>query len=178
MKRVRKTKAGKITIEVSIIVPVISIILVGVVFLLLFFLDMSVVKSETVRISNEVASCWKADADLSTGDYAEEKLLKREVYFLVKNKRKALINRAEKRLEQRLKERLVVTGIKNKSVKLQIDRVVTSATIHFLWPLNNITDYMGTEELVFTCRSISPVENREEKLRIFKSKQSRNEVKE
>lgn len=166
-----------ITVEIAVIIPIITILIVGVVFMFLFFVDMAVVKGETVRITDEVADCWKTEAKLSTGEYKEEKLIKRDVYFLVKNKRAALISQAEKRLGERLKERLILTEIAGQSVKIQSDKVVATANVRFLWPLGNLFDYMGVEGLYFSGRSVSPIHNQEEQLRKIKSKQNQDEVK-
>lgn len=167
---------GMITVEVSVIIPVLSVLIVGLVFLMLFFVDMAAVKGEVMLISNEVADCWKTEGDLSTGDYNAKELIKRDVYFLVKNKRRNLVRKAENRLEQRLKERLFLTKIIQKKVKIQSGQVITKVTVQFLWPLGNLSDYMGTKGLCFICSSVGPLQNQEEQLRKIKSEENQNGV--
>lgn len=168
-----KKTGGMITVEVSVIIPIITLLITGVVFFLLFFVDMSAVKGETLLITNEVADCWKTEGELSSGDYREEKLLKRDVYFLIKNQRKALIKKAESRLNERLQERLMLTQITQKKVQIKANLVSAEVTVQFLWPLSRMAEYMGTEGLTFSCRSVSPVENQEEQLRRLKSQISK-----
>ena len=167
---------GMISVEMAVIVPVLSVLIVGVVFLMLFFVDMAAVKGEAMLISNEVADCWKTEGDLVTGDYVAEKLIKRNITFLLMNQRKKMISRAETRLGKRLEERLFLTEITQKKVRIQSGKVITKVTVQFLWPIGKLSDYMGTKGLCFTCSSVSPVQNQEEQLRKIKSKEDQNGV--
>lgn len=174
---VLRNKQGMITVEMSVIVPVIALLITAIVFLMLFFVDMAAVKGEVMLISNEVADCWKTEGELATGEYEDQTLIKRDVTFLMKNKRKSLVNQAENRLGKRLKERLLLTEITEKKVRIQLGQVVSKVTVRFMWPLGNISDYMGTEGFCFTCSSVSPLQNQEEQLRIAKRKENQDEVK-
>lgn len=169
-------REGMITIEVSVIVPIITFLIVGLVFIMLFFVDMSVVKGETLLITNEVADCWKTDADLATGDYRDKNLLDRDINFLIKNKRSNMVKKAEKRLVKRLRERLILTTITQKSIQIRSGKVIAKVTVRFLWPHEGVASYMGTDSLSFSCRSVSAVYDQEERLRKMKSKKIQNEV--
>ena len=50
---------GMMTVEASVVVPIILIIVVTEFFFGLFLIDMSVVKSETMRLADEAADVWK-----------------------------------------------------------------------------------------------------------------------
>lgn len=52
---------GMMTVEASVVVPIILIIVVAEFFFGLFLIDMSVVKSETMRLADEAADVWKTD---------------------------------------------------------------------------------------------------------------------
>ena len=47
------------TVEAAVIVPMIAMILVGIVFLFLFFMDMAAARSEAMRVAEETAAAWK-----------------------------------------------------------------------------------------------------------------------
>lgn len=53
---------GMMTVEASVVVPIILIIVVTEFFFGLFLIDMSVVKSETMRLADEAADVWKTDS--------------------------------------------------------------------------------------------------------------------
>lgn len=60
---------GMMTVEASVVVPIILIIVVAEFFFGLFLIDMSVVKSETMRLADEAADVWKTDGKLADGTY-------------------------------------------------------------------------------------------------------------
>ena len=78
------------TVEAAVIVPMIAMILVGIVFLFLFFMDMAAARSEAMRVAEETAAAWKTDGELVTGEYEADTLLTRSIYFLVTGSREEL----------------------------------------------------------------------------------------
>lgn len=78
---------GMMTVEASVVVPIILIIVVAEFFFGLFLIDMSVVKSETMRLADEAADVWKTDGKLADGTYKSQQLLLRNKNFLQKNRR-------------------------------------------------------------------------------------------
>ena len=68
---------GMMTVEASVVVPIILIIVVTEFFFGLFLIDMSVVKSETMRLADEAADVWKTDGKLADGTYKSQQLLLR-----------------------------------------------------------------------------------------------------
>lgn len=164
-KTILKEQEGMMTVEAAVIVPAISFILVGVVFLFLFFLDMSVAKSEAMRIAGETAAAWKTNASLVTGEYEVNSLLSRNVYFLITGSRGNLEDEAEQRLTERIKERLLITRMNRISVTINMQRVKAEAELRFRWPLRGVEDMMGNL-LSFSCSVISPVDSWEEQLRL------------
>ena len=164
-KTILKEQEGMMTVEAAVIVPAISFILVGVVFLFLFFLDMSVAKSEAMRIAGETAAAWKTNASLVTGEYEVNSLLSRNVYFLITGSRGKLEEEAEQRLTERIRERLLITRMNRISVTINMQRVKAEAGLRFRWPLRGVEDMMGNL-LSFSCSVISPVDSWEEQLRL------------
>ena len=70
---------GMMTVEASVVVPIILIIVVTEFFFGLFLIDMSVVKSETMRLADEAADVWKTDGKLADGTYKSQQLLLKKV---------------------------------------------------------------------------------------------------
>ena len=70
---------GMMTVEASVVVPIILIIVVTEFFFGLFLIDMSVVKSETMRLADEAADVWKTDGKLADGTYKSQQLLLRKL---------------------------------------------------------------------------------------------------
>ena len=92
---------GMMTVEASVVVPIILIIVVTEFFFGLFLIDMSVVKSETMRLADEAADVWKTDGKLADGTYKSQQLLLRNKNFLQKNRRGQLISKTRLRLQKK-----------------------------------------------------------------------------
>ena len=67
IKKFWREDRGMMTVEAAVIVPMIAMILVGIVFLFLFFMDMAAARSEAMRVAEETAAAWKTDGELVTG---------------------------------------------------------------------------------------------------------------
>lgn len=163
--KVLREQKGMMTVESAAIVPVISFAVVGIVFLLLFFIDMSVAKSESMRIASETAAVWKTSGDLVTGEYESGQLLSRNIYFLMRGDRKDLEGKAEQRLTKRIRERLLITRLSQSTVTINLQKVTVDVELIFRWPLRSVEEIMG-ELTSFSCTSISPTDNWEEQLRL------------
>ena len=102
---------GMMTVEASVVVPIILIIVVTEFFFGLFLIDMSVVKSETMRLADEAADVWKTDGKLADGTYKSQQLLLRNKNFLQKNRRGQLISKTRLRLQKRIATRLNIASL-------------------------------------------------------------------
>ena len=71
------------TVEAACIVPIILMIIVIEIFFGIFLIDMSSVKSETIRLADETADVWKTDGNLIDGTYKPQQLLSRNKNFLL-----------------------------------------------------------------------------------------------
>lgn len=155
---------GRITVEVSVIVPVLSLLITGAVFLWLFFLDVAVARGETLRIVGEAASAWKNEGKLSDGQYEKNRLLNRNFYFLWQNQRASISKEAKSRMESRIKARLSVSTLKSGTIVFRGQHVVVKTEIGLSWPLPGINKIMGTSPYC-TCTAVAPVDNWQEKIR-------------
>lgn len=165
LKKMNQKQDGMMTIEAAVIVPIICFVLIGIIFLFLFFVDMAVTQSEGMRIVSETSASWKTDGSLITGEYDSGDLLTRNIYFLIDGKRKDLALEAEKRLKSRLTERLLVTKIDDTTVNVELWRVTARMKLHFQWPLRSVEKIMG-KWLSFSCTVVSSTDCWEEQLRL------------
>ncbi|MDO5145589.1 MAG: hypothetical protein Q4D60_01155 [Eubacteriales bacterium] len=153
-----------ITIEMSVLIPILSVIITATLFLFLFFLDMAAARGEAMRVAGEMAAAWKTGGELATGNYEEKELIDRNVTFLIRSDRRGIVSEAESRLRERIAERLAVTRIEDVGVSIKTFRAKASVTLRFRWPLASAITYMGAAPS-FSCTASAPVENREEWLR-------------
>ena len=93
---------GMMTVEAACIVPIILMIIVIEIFFGIFLIDISSVKSETIRLADETADVWKTDGNLIDGTYKPQQLLSRKKNFLRHNNRGQLIAKAKARLTKRI----------------------------------------------------------------------------
>lgn len=170
IKKFWREDRGMMTVEAAVIVPMIAMILVGIVFLFLFFMDMAAARSEAMRVAEETAAAWKTDGELVTGEYEADTLLTRSIYFLVTGSREELEAEAQKRLTDRVNERLLVTRLRESEVETGAGKVTVGVSLQFRWPLRGVEEIMG-EMLSFSCTIVSPVDHWQEKLRLGASLQ-------
>ena len=147
---------GMMTVEAACIVPIILMIIVIEIFFGIFLIDISSVKSETIRLADETADVWKTDGNLIDGTYKPQQLLSRNKNFLRHNNRGQLIGKAT---------RLSGTTLCKNGVSFSGDKVSASASIRFLIPVWGSREYMGAAGWTFTCKEKAVISNEEELLR-------------
>ena len=135
---------GMMTVEASVVVPIILIIVVTEFFFGLFLIDMSVVKSETMRLADEAADVWN---------------------FLQKNRRGQLISKTRLRLQKRIATRLNIASLDSYKVSISGDKVLVQASVRLGNPLLGGRKYTGIKGWIFKCEEKADITNEEELLR-------------
>lgn len=146
---------GMMTVEASVVVPIILIIVVAEFFFGLFLIDMSVVKSETMRLADEAAD----------GTYKSQQLLLRNKNFLQKNRRGQLISKTRLRLQKRIATRLNIASLDSYKVSISGDKVLVQASVRLGNPLLGGRKYTGIKGWIFKCEEKADITNEEELLR-------------
>ena len=152
---------GMMTVEASVVVPIILIIVVTEFFFGLFLIDMSVVKSETMRLADEAADVWKTDGKLADGTYKSQQLLLRNKNFLQKNRRGQLISKTRLRIAARLN----IASLDSYKVSISGDKVLVQASVRLGNPLLGGRKYTGIKGWIFKCEEKADITNEEELLR-------------
>ncbi len=167
IKRIREWKnSGMMTVEAAFIVPILMFIIIGILLLMFFILDMSVVKSETMRIAMEAADSWKTDGEAITGDYQDEVLFSRPLLYAITGKHSNVLSTAQKRLTPRIQERLVWARYESSSVKASGTRVTVKANLVLPIKVGGIQKWTGMSQLKFQAESAAMLDNRTEYIRI------------
>lgn len=156
---------GMMTVEASVVVPIILITVVTEFFFGLFLIDMSVVKSETMRLADEAADVWKTDGKLADGTYKSQQLLLRNKNFLQKNRRGQLISKTRLRLQKRIATRLNIALLDSYKVSISGDKVLVQASVRLGNPLLGGRKYTGIKGWIFKCEEKADITNEEELLR-------------
>ena len=156
---------GMMTVEASVVVPIILIIVVTEFFFGLFLIDMSVVKSETMRLADEAADVWKTDGKLADGTYKSQQLLLRNKNFLQKNRRGQLISKTRLRLQKRIATRLNIASLDSYKVSISGDKVLVQASVRLGNPLLGGRKYTGIKGWIFKCEEKADITKEEELLR-------------
>ena len=144
---------GMMTVEASVVVPIILIIVVTEFFFGLFLIDMSVVKSETMRLADE------------DGTYKSQQLLLRNKNFLQKNRRGQLISKTRLRLQKRIATRLNIASLDSYKVSISGDKVLVQASVRLGNPLLGGRKNTGIKGWIFKCEEKADITNEEELLR-------------
>lgn len=161
---------GMMTVEASLVVPIILFIVVIQLFFGLFLIDMSVAKSEAARLADETADVWKTDGNLADGSYQSGKLLLRNKNFLKNSNRVQLISKAKVRLRKRITDRLNVASLDSCKVFISGDKVFTQASIQLGNPFRGGRKYTGIKGWSFKCEGKADINNEEELLRAYLQK--------
>lgn len=163
---------GMMTVEAALIVPIILIIVTIQMFFCLFLIDMSVAKSETLRLADETAAVWKTDGKLADGTYKSRQLLDRNKRFLCQNTRSQLTGRARTRLTTRISSRLNRASLSEKKVSISGDKVSVNVSLRLEIPLWGSRKYTGMSGWTFQCKGSATLSNEEELLRKEMAKKS------
>ena len=161
----RLDERGMMTVEASFIVPILLIIIMIPLFFNLFLIDMSVAKSETLRLADEAADVWKTNGKLVDGTYQSRQLLSRDRNFLRHNNRSQLTGQVRVRLNKRISSRLNGASLKESSAGISGDTVSVGATVCYTVPLLGSRRYTGISGWKFHCKSRAVLSNEEELLR-------------
>lgn len=153
------------TVEAAVIVPIILIIIVTQIFFSLFLIDMSVAKSESLRLANEAAAVWKTDGKLVDGDYVSQKLISRNKNFLRQKGRSSLVGKTKARLKKRILSRLNKSSLKTCQASIRGDKVYTQISLQYGSPLRGSKKYAGISGWTFRCKGTAVISNEEELLR-------------
>lgn len=156
---------GMMTVEASLVVPIILFIVVTQLFFGLFLIDMSVAKSETVRLADETADVWKTDGKLADGTYQSRQLLLRNKNFLRNHNRGKLISKAKVRLRKRITARLNIASLDSCKVSISGDKVCTQVSLRFGNLFGGGKKYTGIQGWSFKCEEKAAINNEEEILR-------------
>ena len=153
------------TVEAAVIVPIILIIIVTQIFFGLFLIDMSVAKSESLRLANEAAAVWKTDGKLVNGDYVSQKLISRNKNFLRQKGRSSLTSKTRARMKKRILSRLNKSSLKICQASIRGDKVYTQISLQYGSPLRGSKKYAGISGWTFRCKGTAVISNEEELLR-------------
>lgn len=165
MKKLHIGNKGMMTVEAAVIVPIILIIIVTQIFFSIFLIDMSVAKSEALRLADEAAVVWKTDGKLEHGDYDSQKLINRNKNFLRQKGRSSLISKTRARMKKRTLSRLNEASLKNCQAGIRGDKVYTQISLRYGSPLLGSKRYTGISGWTFQCKGTAVISNEEELLR-------------
>lgn len=157
---------GAVTVEASFIIPIILILVMGVLFISLFYIDMAVIKSEMMKTADHVAASWKVNGYIKDASYDRESLINRSMAYLMNPGGNEVSAKGQEELSSRLTGRLLVTRPETISVDISLYRVRVTVKARFAWPLSTIGKYFGGKGLTFHGETKILVDNREELLRI------------
>lgn len=156
---------GMMTVEAAAIVPILLIIVIVQVLFSLFLIDMSVAKSEALRIAEETSAAWKTDARLTDGSFEPKQLISRNKSFLRQRDRSKLNTGAESRLRKRVLDRLNTASLSRCGVNIKGERVCTQVSVQYAIPFGGGKRYTGISGWIFTCKGKADIGNEEELLR-------------
>lgn len=156
---------GMMTVEAAAIVPILLIIVIVQVLFSLFLIDMSVAKSEALRIAEETSAAWKTDARLADGSFESKQLISRNKNFLRQRDRSKLNTRAESRLRKRVLNRLNTASLSRYGVSIKGERVCTQVSVRYAVPFGGGKRYTEISGWTFTCKGKADIGNEEELLR-------------
>ena len=160
-----RRESGMITIEVSVIVPLITMIMAVVLVFLLFLLDMAVAKEEAQRSALEVAAAWKNQGELSAGLYEIEKLNDRPLSYKLTAGPAALPAEGKRRLIRRINQRTAFVRCSKANIRVRLSGVTVTVTLKTAIPFPSGRALAGTGGWKYVCKARAPLEDGEEALR-------------
>ena len=163
--KIPDNEEGMMTVEVSVILPALYLLIAGTVFFVLFLLDMAVVKSETQRIANEAAAVWKVEGRLADGEYNLQRLIQRPWTRLLVKNNEDLIMQAKSRLRERIMTRTCLVKRVETDVHIRGDYVCGTCQLFFAIPLSGAAEYFLRDSWSYHCSSKAQIDGVQEILR-------------
>ena len=164
-RKISGNEEGMMTIEVSVILPALCLLITGTVFFVLFLLDMAVVKSETQRIADEAATVWKTEGLLVDGEYNFQRLVQRPWTKLLVKNNEDLMMQARSRLRRRIMARTCLVKRVETDVHIRGDYVCGTCQLFFAIPLSGAAEYFLRDSWSYHCRSKAQIDGIQEILR-------------
>ncbi|MBR0410228.1 MAG: hypothetical protein IJI25_04375 [Eubacterium sp.] len=123
--------SGRITLEAALLIPAVILWMAGLVLFMVFLLDMSVVKSEAIRIADEAAMMMDKEGDLETGEYKinRKKTIYRSAAPGLGTGR--IRKSGSARFQKRIRERLVIASCTGTEVTPGLSFVRASGTVSY-----------------------------------------------
>ncbi|MBQ9155548.1 MAG: hypothetical protein IJ137_02065 [Eubacterium sp.] len=162
----KRQVGGMVTVELAVILPGLILLLVWLVFFMFFLLDMAIVKSEVIRLSDEAAMLGNKDGNPETGVYPQSLLKDRAGAWTTLGYEGVSEERVSSRLKERLNERLTLTRCSETSVHIGSQKITVSGSLRFRSPLSGI-GYAPSYGFQFKGDGQAPVNNWEEWLRVL-----------
>ena len=159
-------ESGMMTVEVSVIIPALTMVITGLIFFSLFLLDMGVVKSEIQRAADETAIAWKTDGELSTGAYSLTGLFQRKTAQKIFSNNQELLNKARDRLHRRITARTCLVREMEADVHINGFYVCAGCRLGFRIPIRGIADYLSGDHWTWYCSSRAMLDYVQEDLRL------------
>lgn len=159
-------QAGMMTVEVSVIIPLLFFLIAAILFFQFFMIDMASAKSLAMRGATEAAASWKTGGDPLTKDYNSSRLLERDRDYLVSGQGdETMVRKTEIRMESLAAGRWILSEARSAETGLQNDQVRIGRQLLFKIPLAGSSRYMGVSGWKFRCLQSAAVDNWEESLR-------------
>ena len=157
---------GLMTVEVSVIIPILCILIAAILFYQFFMIDMAAAKSLAMREATEAAACWKTGGDMLTKEYEQDRLLDRDSNYLISGKGdEEMIRQAEGRMKSLNSKRWILSVRQSSEFDLHNSLASVGRHLSFKVPLAGSLKYLGIGGWKFRCLQSAALDNWEEALR-------------
>ena len=154
---------GRATVEVALLFPTIFFLILWLCYFMLFMLDMSIAKSEAIRIADEAAAVGERDGQLETGRFKLSSGSSLLAFITSYRNKGQAESKAKTRLKKRMKERLVMTSPRKVDVGIG-KKVRAQAGVRFSLPHPGLR-ISGGAGFTFLARAVSPADDWEDQMR-------------
>lgn len=142
-KKMIKDRHGMATIEMSIIIPMIFIIVLAVFYAVFYELDRGIAQSIVSECVIGTSDIVKNNGDYATGRYEVENLTDRELLYMMKTSYPAIKAEVKNDMEGQLKKRLLVSNVAADSFDVKNKKTKGKVTIQMSTPISYMWQVLG-----------------------------------
>ncbi len=157
---------GMITVETSVIVPILFFLTAGLLFFQLFMIDMAAAKSGAMQTAVESAASWKTGSQSATGTYQVKDLLDRDQDYLKNSQADSkCLKNARTGIRRKMSGSFLLVRASSSSASIRNGKVQVREKMYFHLPVKGAVHYLGRQGWHFSCSQTAVVDDWQEALR-------------
>ncbi|MBQ2276462.1 MAG: hypothetical protein II331_07455 [Lachnospiraceae bacterium] len=160
-----KEELGALTLEASLIMPIILVVFLSMFYLLFYAIDAGKIHAVIGESGIKASSCFKNGGNLDTGNYSMEQLLSRDLYYLVTTKYEQETQAVKQHVRKKLNQKSLFSEVSKVDVAIEKQRIIIKVESHLKMPLLGVFLRNQLKGLTIRQKGVTQIERSSEFIR-------------